>query len=143
MNKIYKNNSNDQMKKAVIMAAFLLCFAIIYLLAGILFGFYLPCPFRTVTGLKCPGCGMSHASTHLALAASSLISSDTAQAHDQIIEAFRSNALFIPIFAYLIYAFVQFCIYKDLGKTKISRVIDTAFLIIILIWWILRNTINM
>ena len=25
------------------------------------FGFGLPCIFRWVTGLKCPGCGMSHA----------------------------------------------------------------------------------
>lgn len=137
-----KNDDNSKKNKAALMAAFLLALAIIYLLAGIFFGFYIPCPFRTLTGLKCPGCGMSHAATHLAMAASSLISSDTAQAHDQIIEALRSNALFIPIFAYLIYAFVQFCIYKDLGKTKISRVIDAAFLVVVLIWWILRNIIN-
>lgn len=140
-------NSTDDKRisktdKAVVLAAFLLVSAALYLLAGIFFGFYIPCPFRTFTGLKCPGCGMSHAATDIALAASDMIRADTNSANCHIMDAFRENALFIPIFAYLIFAFVQVCRNNDLGQTKISRAVDAVFLIMIIIWWIVRNIYN-
>ena len=38
---------------------------IIYLIWIRVTGIYLPCVFRAVTGLKCPGCGISHMFTAL------------------------------------------------------------------------------
>ncbi|MBQ3281829.1 MAG: DUF2752 domain-containing protein [Eubacterium sp.] len=140
------NNIEDKRikttNKAVFLAAFLLVLAVLYLMAGIFFGFYIPCPFRVLTGLRCPGCGMSHAATHIALALSDLIKTDTAGAHAHIQAAFLANALFIPIFAYLIFAFSQVFKNNDLNQSKISTVIDTVFLVIIIIWWIVRNIYN-
>ena len=137
-----RNNINKT-KKAACLAAFLLAFAALYLFAGIFFGFYIPCPFRTLTGLKCPGCGMSHAATYAALAVKALIISDTAGAAACIMKAFRANALFIPIFAYLIYAFMKIVSGKESDQGMLSQIIDIAFLIIIVIWWVVRNIISM
>ncbi len=140
-------NSTDDKRisktdKAVVLAAFLLVSAALYMSAAIFFGFYIPCPFRALTGFRCPGCGMSHAATDVALAAVSLIRADTAEAECHIMDAFHANALFIPIFAYLIFAFVQVCRNNDLGQTKISKVVDVVFLVIIVIWWVVRNIYN-
>lgn len=136
-----KNDDNSKKNKAALMAAFLLALAIIYLLAGIFFGFYIPCPFRTLTGLKCPGCGMSHAATDVAMAVMALIRSDTDGAHVWITEAFRANALFIPIFAYIIYAAIRFLTDKEDSHNMLFNVIDAVFLVVIVIWWIVRNII--
>ena len=137
-----ENNNISKRNKAAFLAAFLLVLAALYLFAGIFFGFYIPCPFRALTGLKCPGCGMSHAATDVALAFGALIRSDTAGAQAHIMDAFRANALFIPIFAYLIYAFIKIVSGKETNQSMLSQIIDIIFLIIILIWWVVRNIIS-
>ncbi len=86
---------------------------------------------------------MSHAATHVALAVKALIGSDAAGARSQVMEAFRSNALFIPIFAYIAYAFVNVFKSSDTGQSVISRVIDTSFLAVLLVWWVVRNIYGM
>lgn len=119
------------MHKAAIAAAFLLFSGLIYLLLGVFFDFYVPCPFRAVTGLKCPGCGLSHAATALV--------------HLDFAGAMAENALFIPIFLYLAYAFYRVFIRKnkDPLADKLGRRIDVIFLIVILLWWIVRNIISL
>lgn len=115
-------------RKAAFTAAFLLIAVLLYLLAGLFFGFYIPCPFRTFTGLRCPGCGLSHAAVCLA--------------HFDVRGAFRENALFIPVYAYLIYSFIKTFIpkKKDPHTGHDSGMwIDMIFLVIVIIWWIIRN----
>ena len=51
----------EERRKAAFTAAFLLAAVLLYLTAGVFFDFFIPCPFRTFTGLRCPGCGLSHA----------------------------------------------------------------------------------
>lgn len=42
-----------------------LCIGAVYYLFVRLTGWYLPCPFRALTGFACPGCGISHFCTDL------------------------------------------------------------------------------
>ena len=118
-------------RKAAFTAAFLLAAVLLYLAAGVFFGIFIPCPFRTVTGLRCPGCGLSHAAVCLT--------------HLDIKGAFMANALFIPIYAYLIYTFISefvFNIKRNTTNDVINRRIDVVFLIVIILWWIVRNIIS-
>ena len=118
-------------RKAAFTTAFLLASVLLYLAAGVFFGIFIPCPFRTVTGLRCPGCGLSHAAVCLT--------------RFDLAGAFKENALFIPIYAYLIYSFLRefvFNIKKNTTNNMIARRIDIVFLIVIILWWIVRNFMN-
>lgn len=46
-------------------AALILGIGVAYFIFISVTGLYLPCPIRTITGLKCPGCGISHMFMHL------------------------------------------------------------------------------
>lgn len=133
MNRRSTEAKDDIKLKAALTAAFLLALVILYLLAGIFFGFFIPCPLRTITGFRCPGCGLSHAACDLARL--------------DFHSAFRDNALFIPIFSYIIYVFVRTYIpilsnKKDPLPGKSGERIDMIFLAVILIWWIVRNILG-
>ena len=123
-----QDNRVIQSRKTAFMAVFLLALVILYLLCGIFFDFFIPCPFRTITGLRCPGCGLSHAAVSLARL--------------DIRGAFRENALFIPIYSYILFAAAREFIpseNKDPRVEVIGRRIDFVFFIVIILWWILRN----
>ena len=115
------------------MAAFLLVICTSYLLLGVFFGFYIPCPFRLLTGLKCPGCGLSHAAVCLARL--------------DFEGAFHENALFAPIFLFMIYEafryFIPLMNNKDPHTDKISMRIEIIFLVVLLIWWVVRNVFSL
>ena len=146
---VNSENNFKKSNKAVIVAAFLLVLAVLYLLSGIFLGFYIPCPFRAVTGFKCPGCGMSHAATHLAMAAAALFRGDTQGAYMLLKSAFYYSALFPVIFAYIIIAAAG-AFHREIsndqkpsGEIDIRiEIINVAFLIVILAWWVLRNVIG-
>ena len=59
-----KNVNRDDCKR-IPAEVFLIAAGILYLIWVRVTGRYLPCVFRTVTGLKCPGCGISHMMTAL------------------------------------------------------------------------------
>jgi hypothetical protein len=46
-------------------------------------GVFLPCPFRTLTGWWCPGCGLTRATHHLL--------------HGHVVQALRLNAFVVPV----------------------------------------------
>ena len=93
--------------------------------------FFPRCPFNLLTGLKCPGCGSQRAIHQLL--------------NLNIAEAFRYNAclvIFIPIVIFLVLAdvFRQRCprLYLFSRNTYLSY----ALLVVILLWWLLRNIFN-
>lgn len=92
----------------------------------------IPCIFNKLTGLKCPGCGMTRGLV-------SLLRLDFAV-------ALRYNAFIVPICAYL--AAVYFNCAKDFIKTGKFRVavpceaVSIVFLTALIIWWVLRNIIG-
>ena len=64
-----------------------LCVGVAYLVLWKFTGFGFPCIFYTATGIKCAGCGMTHA-------AAALLTLDFK-------EAFRHNAMFLPVIVYI------------------------------------------
>jgi len=119
---------------------FLLILAIIVPLAVVLFyykfydagnSYSIQCGLYKLTGYLCPGCGGQRALHHLL--------------HGELIQALRSNAVFIiglPFLIYLYYVCVRVYIFND-RRYNSSFVFSSAFgysiLIILLIFFILRN----
>lgn len=100
-----------------------------YFVISSLTGLYIPCLFRTLTGFKCPGCGV----THYAIA----------MIHGRLHEAFCANELiFVLMPAILLYAGYRALIYIRKGETGYSKAETTLLLIVLIItiaFGILRN----
>ena len=86
------------------------------------------CSFLTLTGYKCPGCGSQRA-IHALL-------------HGDVVAAFKFNAmLFIAI------PWIVLCLYAESQRTRNPRLyvrlnsplLSWLFLIMVLLWWLLRN----
>ncbi len=89
------------------------------------------CPFRSITGFQCPGCGSQRA-------VSSLMNLD-------IIKAFKENRLLVISIPYLLFYYVlELNNEKTPGTLELKKrffgVIAIRYiLIIIILFWILRN----
>ena len=114
-------------KKKIISILILFLVLVIYHLLSHLFNFRIPCIFYEITGLYCPGCGV----TRMLF---SLINLDFYQ-------AFRYNPLvFIILRLYIIYLIIKI-IAKLLFKKnlKIPQVILNIIIILLILYGILRN----
>ena len=103
---------------------------IVYFIINRLTGFYIPCLFRLITGLKCPGCGITHSLF-------ALINLDFK-------EAFNQNPLvfiYLPfIFLYYIYiSYIYLTNKKDNILTKIPNYIMIFIVVITLVYGVVRN----
>lgn len=106
-------------------------------LLGLIFLFYLlaqrgigiPCLFRSITGLECPGCGNSRA-------ALALLRLDIAA-------AFGYNPLFFVEFFYLAWVLFHctraYLKGKPFGYKTPFPLMDIIILVAILAWWPIRN----
>lgn len=90
------------------------------------------CPFLMLTGLKCPGCGSQRA-IHSLL-------------HLDFVHAFQYNALLVlSIPAVILYLYSEATrkkkpeLYSTLHKTTVIWCILAA----VILWWILRNVLNL
>jgi hypothetical protein len=90
-----------------------------------------PCPFYSITGLKCPGCGSQRAIHYLL--------------NFDIIDAFKENMLLVIAVPYLILgAYFDLITLKTEKQLRIRKMLfgSKAILIILIIvigFWILRN----
>ncbi|MCM1327703.1 MAG: DUF2752 domain-containing protein [Bacteroidales bacterium] len=112
----------------------------ILLIAGCAYGFWvyrtgiaLPCPFRFLTGLKCPGCGV----THMCLAL----------LHFDFVAAFAANPALLLISPWLALVFAQYCItYIRKGCLKMHPFQNVSLWIciaILLLYGIARNLFSL
>ncbi|MBQ3393099.1 MAG: DUF2752 domain-containing protein [Lachnospiraceae bacterium] len=106
-------------------------------LAGILYylwiratGVMIPCPFRALTGLKCPGCGITHVFLSLA--------------RGDLRAAFKANpfiTLTIPWLALMVLS--DFAARRAEGEpplwTRITKRSEAVYLVLLLLFGILRN----
>ena len=103
---------------------------ILYVLAKL--GIPVPCVFYQVTGLRCPGCG----NTRAVLALLRL----------QFSEAIGYNLLFPAEILYILWVyFAAARRYWKEGKFSYRPplpALDIIFLIVLLIWWIVRNILH-
>lgn len=122
------------MKKRIInvikLNLILLLIFIIYYIVNIKTGLFIPCVFHEITGLKCPGCGI----THMLFA---LINFNFK-------EAFFYNPLVFIYFPLLIfYYFYMLYLYiynkKDKILIKIPNILRITVLVITILFGIIRN----
>lgn len=127
------------MKKSFKLFKYVLIIASVFLASGLIFIYYkinpsgqdwMPkCPFHTITGLHCPGCGSQRA-LHDFL-------------HGNIIEGFKHNFLIglgILVFFYKIFLLIRAKFYPEKSSNLLYSP-KTPWIIFILIigFWILRN----
>ena len=110
-------------------AALFVCAGLLYAVIVKMLGRGIPCVFHDITGLRCPGCGMTHAMT-------ALLRLD--------FSAFIQANLFAPvIIIFFITAFVSTSLkYIKTGIYRLSAVnsfVEISFLVLFITWGIARN----
>ena len=127
---------NDVRKKRILklgaVCAALCLLAAAYCILVSVNGRGIPCLFNALTHLKCPGCGNSRAALALL--------------HFDFAGAFGYNALFPLEFAYIGYVFIcdarQYIKTGKASYTAPHKIIDIITLIIVLLWFVVRNLIG-
>ena len=92
--------------------------------------FFPQCPFRTLTGFQCPGCGSTRAFYQLL--------------HLHPIEAFKLNPLMVLTLPFIVYGFLGFTKSALTGRPQrrvfIPPIYLWAWLVLLIFFWIFRNT---
>jgi hypothetical protein len=124
------DNPRKVLKWSIVLVALVAGVSLYYLLDPADYDFFPSCPFYTLTGYKCPGCGSQRAIHHLL--------------NLDIPSAFRENALLVTALPYILGAFLFD--YTKLGE-KYPRVKKTLYGLTAIIiacviavgFWIFRN----
>jgi len=94
--------------------------------------FYIPCVFRLITGLKCPGCGITHYLFDM-------VNLDFSS-------AFMDNPLvfiYLPLFLiYYVIGIYNYIKYNDRNKIMIPNYVSYILIIMALIFGVVRNIWN-
>lgn len=114
------------MKKKVLISITLLILLITYLYLGNKFHIYIDCPIKKITGLYCPGCGI----TRMLL---SILQLD-------VYQAFRYNPLLFICLPFFVFFIIESIISKkEPLYNKIPTKIWVMIIIMFIIYGILRN----
>ena len=120
---------NDLFKKSIKKDCIILLIGMIYLVWYQLINVGIPCVFHTVTGLYCPGCGV----TRMFSALSKL----------EIAEAFRSNSLVLILIPYGMFVYVRRYVYiikgEEYNYKNYHRYILTFIVVLVIVFGIARN----
>ena len=118
-----KQAAKKVLKHLAVLFAIGLAYFILYSLTGL----GIPCAFRTVTTLKCPSCGVTHMFSDML--------------HGDFAAAFKDNVFLFctwpVITGLLIYADYRTAAHKKLPKW--CNIIMIAFIVLLIIWGIIRN----
>lgn len=90
--------------------------------------FFIPCMLNKLTGIKCPGCGMTRSVHYLV--------------NGNIKQAIWYNLMLIPIIILVIYALYRYIRYLVKDEEIINKVLENwlkVYLVIILIFGVTRN----
>lgn len=124
-----KKEFKQRLKRVALLATLFIIIGILYAVLVSVLKFGIPCFFYEITGLRCPGCGI----TRSILALLKL----------NIYEALSYNAFVFFIIAYILYLFI--CTAKEYiisGKYKLAgnkEYISIIFLILLIAWTAVRN----
>ena len=122
-----------RLKKCILTSAAILCVGCAYAVFVRLTGLGIPCPFHLVTGLNCPGCGVSRMLL-------SLLRLDFRA-------AFRYNAALLCLSPVLLGVFgVHIVRYVRTGSRKSGPLlegVEIALAVILVLWGVVRNFIGM
>lgn len=93
-------------------------------------GFFPSCPFRFLTGLQCPGCGITRALHNLL--------------HGHLATAFTLNPLFVIALPFLVFALLRYTNYAFQQKAPRANALPANVIyfifVVVLSFWIFRNT---
>lgn len=93
-------------------------------------GFFPACPFRTLTGFTCPGCGSTRGLHRLL--------------HGDVVGAFEFNPLMVVALPFLLYALGRYTNAALRGRPFERRLLNVkyiwALLFVIVSFWVYRNT---
>ncbi len=93
-------------------------------------GFFPACPFRTLTGFTCPGCGSTRGLHRLL--------------HGDIVGAFEFNPLMVVALPFLLYALVRYTNAAWRGRPVQRHQLNVKYIwalfVVILSFWVFRNT---
>jgi len=93
-------------------------------------GFFPACPFRTLTGFTCPGCGSTRGLHRLL--------------HGDIVSALEFNPLMVLSLPFLLYALVRYTAAAVSGRPLQRHNLDAKYIWmlfgVIMSFWIFRNT---
>jgi uncharacterized protein DUF2752 len=93
-------------------------------------GFFPACPFRTLTGFTCPGCGSSRGLHRLL--------------HGDIVSALEFNPLMVLLLPFLLYSLVRYTAAAVSGRPLQRHNLDAKYIWmlfgVIMSFWIFRNT---
>lgn len=121
--------NNKQLKKLIVFYLSLLAIGVIYIVIYRTLGFGIPCIFNYYTGLDCISCGVTR-----------MINSIL---YGRFFEAFCYNQFLFLSFPFIIFYFIKGSILyvkqKKLAFSKTDNIIFTIFIIIGVIFAILRN----
>jgi hypothetical protein len=93
-------------------------------------GFFPACPFRTLTGFTCPGCGSTRGLHRLL--------------HGDVVAAFEFNPLMVLSLPFLLYALVRYTAAAVSGRPLQRHYVNAKYIwmlfAVIMSFWIFRNT---
>jgi len=126
-------NLNHRYRALIILAISLVAILVIFSFDPRSASIYPPCPYRTLTGYYCPGCGAGQAA-YLLL-------------HGQLAQAFYYNPLAVMAFPLVALALVIQCVALLRGREVVfwNNRREVAFLVallplIFILFWVIRNT---
>lgn len=121
----------QQYKKNILIYVSVLVLLILYFIEIKVFGFAIPCLINTITGFKCPGCGI----THMLMAIS----------HLDFKGAFYYNPFIFVTSPLILYFFIKDTLYQcgfiksKIGKTE--NIILYVYVVLFILYGIVRNVI--
>lgn len=122
----------QRLKRVILIYISLLIIFVSYYIINKKTGFYIPCIFHEITGLDCPGCGITRCLFHLI--------------NLRIDEAFKVNPLVFILLPFIVaYFLYQSYLYiynkKDKILVKIPNYVMYTLLFITIVYGIIRNVI--
>jgi hypothetical protein len=93
-------------------------------------GFFPACPFRTLTGFTCPGCGSTRGLHRLL--------------HGDVVAAFEFNPLMVVALPFLLYALARYTAAAVSGRPLQKHHLNSKYIwvlfAVITSFWVFRNT---
>ncbi len=121
-----------RLNKCILISAVTICVGCAYALFCHFTGWGLPCPIHLVTGLNCPGCGVSRMLL-------SLLRLDFAAAFHCNAVLFCLLPVLLGLFVYWIYRYIR---YGERKNGPVAEGLVWVLVILLLLWGVVRNLIG-
>ena len=123
----------ERVKKTLLIGAAVLLGGCAYAVFYIKTGVGIPCLFHLITGLNCPGCGV----TRMLI---SIFRFDFTNAFQANAVLFCMHPFLLMLFAYWLYRYIRYGTYKT---NRWIEIVCWSFVSILLAWGVVRNIIGM